>query len=136
MNPMGNKRIARGVLPARASKSRATLATPESNPGYAGLALENVLIVDDHPGFCMIMEEVVKNAVDCKAIHVEHNLPGALAYAARADPDLVLLDLGLRGCNDLDALLRFRERFARPTIIVVSARDDIACIHAAMGSGA
>ena len=48
----------------------------------------------------------------------------------------MLLDLGLPGCAGLDALTRFRARFPRVPVVVLSADDTAATVRAALAAGA
>jgi DNA-binding NarL/FixJ family response regulator len=63
-------------------------------------------------------------------------LEGGLACAAGNTPDLVLLDLGLPGCEGLEALARFRSKFPEPALVVLSSTCDRDSILAALDAGA
>jgi DNA-binding response OmpR family regulator len=49
----------------------------------------------------------------------------ALALAARDQPDLVLLDIGLPGMDGLDALHHFQERLGVPVIFLTARRREL-----------
>jgi DNA-binding NarL/FixJ family response regulator len=96
---------------------------------------DRVLIVDDHPltrsalaalltqhGF-----EVVGEAGDGEA---------AIAEAARVQPDLVLLDLGLPGIGGLEALPSVREAAPRTEVVVLTASGAEEDLLAAIRAGA
>ncbi|MGA8006285.1 MAG: response regulator transcription factor [Burkholderiales bacterium] len=96
-----------------------------------------VLVLDDHPIIHEIMKAVLEQALGPTTVHHESSLDAALERAAQLEQlDLVLLDLGLPGCAGLDALTRFRARFPRVPIVVLSADDTAATVRAALAAGA
>lgn len=96
-----------------------------------------VLVVDDHPLVHEIVPALLRKALPGASVAAETTLEGALAKAGRRPaPDLVLLDLGLPGYKGLQAFIRFRKRFPRLRVAVISANDDRRTIFAAMDRGA
>jgi DNA-binding NarL/FixJ family response regulator len=84
-----------------------------------------------------IVPAVLAKALGEVSVATESTLEAGLARAAGGEaPDLVLLDLGLPGCQGLDALARFRSRFPEVPIVVLSATCDRASILAALDAGA
>jgi DNA-binding response OmpR family regulator len=53
------------------------------------------------------------------------NAKDALAAARRAQPDLVLLDIGLPGMDGLEALRHFKEDFSLPVIFLTARRRNL-----------
>jgi DNA-binding NarL/FixJ family response regulator len=95
------------------------------------------LVIDDHPLVHEIMPAVLRKALGEVAVATEATLEAGLSRAAGAvQPDLVLLDLGLPGCEGLDALARFRMRFPELPLVVISATCDRASILGALEAGA
>jgi len=95
------------------------------------------LVIDDHPLINQIMPVVLRQALGEVAVSTEVTLEGGLEKAGGGErPDLVLLDLGLPGCEGLDALARFRRRFPALPLIVLSATCDRGSILAALEAGA
>ncbi|MFJ5552192.1 response regulator transcription factor [Streptomyces sp. NPDC093225] len=80
-----------------------------------------VLVVDDDP----TVAEVVTGYLRRAGHHVDHapDGPGALAAAARHDPDLVVLDLMLPGIDGLEVCRRLRADRPVP-VIMLTARGD------------
>jgi DNA-binding NarL/FixJ family response regulator len=60
----------------------------------------------------------------------------ALAGIERAEPDLVLLDISLRGRSGLDLLTDLRSRFPRLPVLVHSMHDDLIYAERALAAGA
>jgi DNA-binding NarL/FixJ family response regulator len=95
------------------------------------------LVIDDHPLIQEIMPAVLRKALGEVAVATEATLEAGLSRAAGAvQPDLVLLDLGLPGCEGLAALERFRMRFPQLPVVVISGTCDRASILGALEAGA
>jgi len=95
------------------------------------------LVIDDHPLIQEIVPVVLAKALGDVEVQTESTLEGGLARAGGADaPDLVLLDLGLPGCEGLEALARFRSRFPDLPLVVLSSTCDRDSIIAAIEAGA
>lgn len=96
-----------------------------------------VLIVDDHPVLREILQAVTRKALKDARVAAVSDLESAFESAGRGSgPELVLLDLGLPGHTGLEALTRFRKKFPRLRLVVVSATEDRKSIVAALGAGA
>ena len=95
------------------------------------------LVIDDHPLVHEIMPVVLRKALGEVTVAGEATLEGGLSRAAGAvQPDLVLLDLGLPGCNGLEAVARFRSKFPNLPLVVLSSTCDRNSILAALEAGA
>jgi two-component system, NarL family, nitrate/nitrite response regulator NarL len=95
-----------------------------------------LMLVDDHPlvrdglrarlesvpGFCVVAE-----AADAAT---------AVVVAAREEPDVVLMDIGLRGVNGIEATRQILSRVAGTRVVVLSMHDALPTIRAAMNAGA
>jgi DNA-binding NarL/FixJ family response regulator len=95
------------------------------------------LVIDDHPLVHEIIPAVLRKALGEVAVTTEATLEAGLAHAAGAAlPDLVLLDLGLPGCEGLEAVSRFRSKFPDVPLVVLSGTCDRASIIGAFDAGA
>lgn len=94
---------------------------------------KKVLIVDDEPGICYILETVLNSSgYDVKTASTGAS---ALTVAESNCPDVVLLDLGLPDMDGMEVLRRLRE-WASVPVIVVSARGNESAKVAALENGA
>ena len=94
---------------------------------------KKILIVDDEPGICYILETVLKSAgFDVKTAATG---AAALTVAESNCPDVVLLDLGLPDMDGMDVLCSLRA-WAKVPVIVVSARGNESAKVAALENGA
>lgn len=95
------------------------------------------LVIDDHPLIHEILPAVLRKALGEVSVATEATLEAGLVRAAGSvPPDLVLLDLGLPGCEGIDALTRFRLEFPELPVVVLSATIDRESILGALDSGA
>ena len=95
------------------------------------------LVIDDHPLIHEIMPAMLRKALGDVTVATQSTLEAGLAHAAGSvPPDLVLLDLGLPGCEGIDALTRFRMEFPQLPVVVLSANSDRDSILGVLDSGA
>ncbi|TGU70498.1 response regulator [Geomonas terrae] len=92
-----------------------------------------ILVVDDEAAILRFL----KSALPCEeySLHFAENGHAALAAAAAARPDLILLDLGLPDLDGVEVIRRIREWSPLP-IIVLSVRDREDDKVAALDAGA
>jgi DNA-binding response OmpR family regulator len=92
-----------------------------SDAGYRGLGTvgASVLIVEDDPG---IGSQLVR-ALSRGGYAVQHVATGAEALRC-ADPDVVLLDLGLPDADGVDVCRRLRERSGAAIIVITAYGEE------------
>jgi putative two-component system response regulator len=80
-----------------------------------------ILIVDDEPSNLRVLEHVLRRQ-GYHQIETATSAPGALKLAARNPPDIVLLDLHLRGWNGIEVIhaLRTLNPTMYPLVVVVT----------------
>lgn len=97
----------------------------------------DVLLVDDHPIIHETLRAIVRSVRPDADFHGQFDLRGGLTHAERLpDLRLLLVDLGLPGCEGLDALRSFRAALPETPIAVISATDDAQRVAEAMREGA
>ena len=95
-------------------------------------AVARILIVDDDRSIRRTLEKFLGG--EGYEVATAQDAPGAVAAAG--DADLMLLDLGLPGGSGFDVLTALAERPRPPTIVVVTARDDMQSTVKAIQLGA
>jgi DNA-binding NarL/FixJ family response regulator len=95
-----------------------------------------VLVIDDHPLIHEIVPALLEKALGEVVVATEATLEAGIKRAAAELPDLVLLDLGLPGCEGLDAIGRFRMEFPQMPVVVFSASCERDSIVGALDAGA
>lgn len=95
-----------------------------------------LMLVDDHPlvrdGLRARLASVPGLAVVAEADSAD----AALDIAPRAAPDLVLMDIGLRGANGLEATRRLRALMPALHVVVLSMHDNAVYVREAVQAGA
>ena len=94
---------------------------------------DNILIIDDEVQIRRLLE-ITLSASGYK-IHEASNAAEGLILAATSHPVLIILDLGLPDADGLDVLIKLREWYAKP-IIILSARNSEDYIIKALDNGA
>jgi two-component system, NarL family, nitrate/nitrite response regulator NarL len=95
-----------------------------------------LMLVDDHPlvrdGLRARLASVPGLAVVAEADSAD----AALEIAPRAAPDLVLMDIGLRGTNGIEATRRLRALLPALHVVVLSMHDNAEYVREALQAGA
>lgn len=93
-----------------------------------------VMVIDDHPLFRRGVCQLLEMSKGFKVIGEASNGAEGLEMAKRLDPDLILLDLNMKGMNGIETLEAMRDAdiAARIIILTVSnaAEDLVAAIRA------
>jgi DNA-binding NtrC family response regulator len=97
-------------------------------------AVSRILIVEDDRSIRRTMEKFLSG--EGYAVTTAQDAPGAIAAATSDAPDVMLLDLGLPGGSGFDVLAALEDKPRPPTIVVVTARDDMQSTVKAIQLGA
>ena len=98
----------------------------------------SVLVVDDHPLMRKGIVQLLELEDNIEVIGEASNGTDAVAMAKESEPDLILLDLNMKGLSGLDTLkaLRAEEVTSRVVILTVSdARQDVVALLKAGADG-
>jgi DNA-binding NarL/FixJ family response regulator len=96
------------------------MSDDRSSPPSRLLARTTVLLVDDHLIFLEGLRRILESQDDVEVIGATGTIAGAIEQAQRCRPDVVLLDLGLKDGNGLDALPHLLDVCPKARIIVLS----------------
>lgn len=106
------------------------------DPGMSENAPLRLMLVDDHPlvrdGLRARLDAVPGLSVVAEAGDAE----SALREAAATRPDIVLMDIGLRGTNGIEATRALRAALPGLRVLVLSMHDNPAYVRAAQEAGA
>lgn len=94
-----------------------------------------VAIADDHPFFREGLAHVLRRSEGITLVGVASTAPEALDIVAAADPDVLLLDIGMPG-GGLEALRAMRANGTRTRIVMLTGSDDDVDVATALGDGA
>jgi DNA-binding NarL/FixJ family response regulator len=82
----------------------------------------SVLIVDDHPAFRIAARMLLEGA-GFEVVGESENAAGAVEAAARLQPAIVLLDIGLPDGDGFEVAERLADRDHPPAVILISSRE-------------
>lgn len=100
------------------------------------LSLINVMIVDDHPLVRVGMATVVNQQTDMRIAAEADGGPRALELYRELRPEVVLMDLRLRGDSGTQLTSAIRAEFPDARVLVISNYDGDEDIHQALAAGA
>ena len=95
-----------------------------------------VMIVDDHPLVRVGMSTVVNQQTDMAIVAEAEGGPRALELYRQHQPDVVLMDMRLRGESGARLTSAIRLEFPLARVLVISNYDGDEDIHQALSSGA
>ena len=95
-----------------------------------------VMIVDDHPLMRRGIKQLLELDPAFTVVAEASSGSEALALAARTAPDLILLDLNMRGLSGLDTLKALRSDGVVARIIVLTVSDARSDVYALIDAGA
>ncbi|QUJ66749.1 response regulator [Photobacterium sp. GJ3] len=95
-----------------------------------------ILIVDDHPLMRRGLSQLLSLEPDFTLIGEASQGYQALDLAAADDPDLILLDLNMKGLSGLDTLRALREQNCQALVVILTVSDNPSDIRALLNAGA
>jgi DNA-binding NarL/FixJ family response regulator len=108
--------------------------TPQTKSSRRGRT--RVLIVDDHPMVRERIAEVVNREPNMEVCGEANEAGQTMATIARLEPDLVLLDLNLKGILALDLIRDIKARHPTLPVVIVSMHEETIFAERAIRSGA
>ncbi|MCF7981743.1 MAG: two-component system response regulator NarL [Pseudomonadales bacterium] len=95
-----------------------------------------ILLVDDHPLLRTGVLQLIALEDDLEAVGEASSGEEALTQASNLDPDLILLDLNMKGMNGIETLIALREAEVTSRIVMFTVSDNQEDVVAALQSGA
>lgn len=95
-----------------------------------------VFIVDDHPIVRQGLAQMINQEADLTVCGEAEDVQHALEAIAELHPDLVLVDLSLKGGSGLELLKALRARASRVPVLVVSMHDESLYVERVLRAGA
>lgn len=99
-------------------------------------AVNTILLVDDHPLLRKGVSQLLELEDNLKVIGEASNGIDAVSMALELDPDLILLDLSMRGMDGIETLAAMRDAGIGAHIVVFTVSDDRADVISALKNGA
>jgi DNA-binding NarL/FixJ family response regulator len=95
-----------------------------------------LLLCDDHNVVRAGLLSLLKGAEDIEVIGQAENGPGAVAEAARLQPDVILMDIAMPLLNGVEATRRIVTEFPAAKVLMLSSYDDDQHLQQAVAAGA
>lgn len=95
-----------------------------------------VMIVDDHPLMRRGIRQLLELDSAFNVVAEATSGSEAIALASRAQPDVILLDLNMKGLSGLDTLKALRNEGVDARIIILTVSDSRSDVYALVDAGA
>lgn len=95
-----------------------------------------VMLVDDHPPMRRGINQLLSFEDEFEVVGEASNGNEAIALAHELEPELILLDLNMKGMSGLDTLKALRADGSSATIVILTVSDSPADIEALVRAGA
>ena len=95
-----------------------------------------ILIVDDHPLFRHGIGDLINTEADLEVCGEADNSPSALEGIRHLAPDLVTIDISLRGANGIELLKSIKAEHPKLPLLVLSMHDESLYALRALRAGA
>lgn len=96
----------------------------------------NVIIVDDHPLMRRGIGQLLAIETEFSLVGEASNGADAVALAQEKEPDLILLDLNMKGMSGLDTLEALRAEGITSTVVILTVSDSRQDIKTLVAAGA
>lgn len=98
--------------------------------------LKRILVVDDHPMLRKGVIDLLELEADLCDVDQASSGEEAIRVALTHEPDLILLDLNMKGMDGISTIKALRENDIFSRIVIFSVTDSIDCIQSAISAGA
>jgi len=96
----------------------------------------SILLVDDHPVVRQGYRRVLENQSDFRVIAEADSAASAYGAFKTHTPDVVVMDISMKGASGLEAIRNIRARNRHARILVFSMHSEAALVKAAFNAGA
>ncbi|MBS6009766.1 MAG: two-component system response regulator NarL [Haemophilus parahaemolyticus] len=94
-----------------------------------------ILLIDDHPLMRKGMRQILELETDFVVVGEASNGSEGVAQALKLQPDLIMLDLNMKGISGLDTLRSLRAHDVDARVVVLTVSDEQSDIFALMDAG-
>src|SRR5215204_616581 len=123
----------------KADSSRASAVqgmSVETRGGGDRHAQRKILLLEDHPIVRQGLEQMINHEPDLHVCGTAEDAESALQLIDSTHPDLLVLDISLKGANGLEVLKTVRERHPQLRVLILSMHDERLYARRALGAGA
>lgn len=94
-----------------------------------------ILLIDDHPLMRQGIRQIIELETDFSVVGEASNGTDGVKLAIELEPDLIILDLNMKGISGLDTLRSLRAQGVDARIVVLTVSDEQSDIFALMDAG-
>src|ERR1035438_3189849 len=95
----------------------------------------DIILVDDHKLVRDGIKTILERGAEFRIVGEADNGPDAVMLCRKAQPDLVLMDIGLPGMNGIEATTELLRNCPTVKIVILSMYDDENSVVSAIRSG-
>ena len=95
-----------------------------------------VVVVEDHPVLSDGLKQLINSQPDLACVGVADEIPGAKRLVEECKPDLMILDLRLKGGDALDFIKTLRVECPQVKVLVLSQYDELVFAERSLRAGA
>jgi DNA-binding NarL/FixJ family response regulator len=95
-----------------------------------------VLIVDDHPLMRQGLAQLINQQPDLEVCGEAEDVPQAIRQTSELKPDVVIVDLSLKGSDGIELIKSLHVQYAQLPILVLSMHDEALYAERALKAGA
>ena len=96
----------------------------------------SVVIVEDHPVLCDGLKQLINSQPDLVCVGVGDDISSAKRLVEECNPDLMMLDLRLKGGDGLNLIKTLRVECPQVRVLVLSQYDELIFAERALRAGA
>jgi DNA-binding NarL/FixJ family response regulator len=100
------------------------------------MALTRILLADDHHLFREGVANILNDQPDFEVVGEAGDGLEVIVKARKLKPDLILMDIGMPGCDGVEATQQIKEELPDTIIIILTMRDEDDKLFEAIKSGA
>lgn len=112
------------------------MMTPMRQKEFGAAARYQVLLVDDHPMFREHLGQLINRDLDMSVCGEADNILDAMKLAKETRPDIVILDITLKGSSGLELLKDLKTEGIKLSVLVLSMHDEELYAERALRAGA
>ena len=96
----------------------------------------HVVVVENHPVLCDGLKQLISSQPDLACVGVADDIPGAKRLVEECKPNLMILDLRLKGGAGLDFIKVLRTECPQVKVLVLSQYDELIFAERSLRAGA
>ncbi len=109
--------------------------TPPTPPAVNRKPKTKVLLVDDHPVLRRGLSQLINQESDMMVCGEAEDAPKAFEAVGQLEPDVVVVDVSLKGSNGIELLKNLKARYPNLPVLVLSMHDESLYAERALRAG-